>query len=70
MVSSDKDVLSFCNCCNNHHIGTLQCRREGASTPSTEPRDIGAQNQLKRAIECPAGKTRVKKPDEIDGPPK
>ncbi len=37
MVTSDMDVLSFCDGFNNHHIGTLQCRQEGASTPSTEP---------------------------------
>ena len=37
MVTSDMDVLSFCDGFNNHHIGTLRCRQEGASTPSTEP---------------------------------
>ena len=37
MVTSDMDVLSFCDGFNNHHIGTSQCRQEGASTPSTEP---------------------------------
>jgi putative transposase len=31
------DVLSFCDGFNDHHIGTLRCRQEGASTPSTEP---------------------------------
>ena len=36
MVTSDIDVLSFCDGFNNHHIGTLRCRQEGASTPSTE----------------------------------
>jgi hypothetical protein len=30
------DVLSFCDGFNTHHIGTLRCRQEGASTPSTE----------------------------------
>jgi hypothetical protein len=28
------------------------------------PRDIGTQDELKRATERPAGKTRVKKSDE------
>ena len=37
MVTSDMDVLSSCDGFNNHHIGTLRCRQEGASTPSTEP---------------------------------
>ncbi|MDP1668672.1 hypothetical protein [Phaeovulum sp.] len=36
IVTSDMDVLSFCDGFNNHHIGTLRCRQEGASTPSTE----------------------------------
>ena len=31
------------------------------------PRDIGTQDELKRATERPAGKTRVKKSDEKDG---
>ena len=30
------------------------------------PRDIGTQDELKRANERPAGKTRVKKADEKD----
>ena len=33
------------------------------------PRDIGTQDELKRATERPAGKTRVNKSDEKDGPP-
>jgi len=32
------------------------------------PRDIGTQDELKRSNERPAGKTRVKKSDEKDGP--
>lgn len=31
------------------------------------PRDIGTQDELKRAIERPAGKTRVRKSDEKGG---
>ena len=31
------------------------------------PRDIGSQDELKRATERPAGKTRVKKSDEKGG---
>lgn len=31
------------------------------------PRDIGTQDELKRANERPAGKTRVTKSDEKDG---
>lgn len=31
------------------------------------PRDIGTKDELKRATERPAGKTRVKKSDEKDG---
>lgn len=31
------------------------------------PRDIGTQDELSRANERPAGKTRVKKSDEKDG---
>ena len=30
------DALSSCDGFNNHHIGTLRCRQEGAFTPSTE----------------------------------
>ena len=29
---------SFCDGFNTHHSGTLRCRREGASKPSTKPR--------------------------------
>jgi hypothetical protein len=29
MVTSEMDVLSFCDGFNNHHIGTLLCRQEG-----------------------------------------
>ena len=32
------------------------------------PRDIGTQDELKRANERPAGKTRIKKSDEKEGP--
>jgi hypothetical protein len=28
------DVLSFRDALADHHLGTLRCRREGASTPS------------------------------------
>lgn len=31
------------------------------------PRDIGTQDELKRATERPGGKTRVRKSDEKDG---
>ncbi|WP_081625912.1 hypothetical protein [Yoonia vestfoldensis] len=31
------------------------------------PRDIGTQDELKRATERPAGKTRVNKSDEKEG---
>jgi hypothetical protein len=32
--NSDMDALSFCDAFNIYHIGRLQCRQEGASTPS------------------------------------
>ncbi|WP_217646901.1 hypothetical protein, partial [Loktanella salsilacus] len=31
------DTPSFCDGFNTHHSGTLRCRREGASKPSTKP---------------------------------
>jgi hypothetical protein len=34
------------------------------------PRDIGTQDELKRATERPAGKTRIHKSDEKDERPK
>ena len=37
MVTSDMDALSFYDGFNKHHLGTLRCRREGASIPSTKP---------------------------------
>jgi hypothetical protein len=37
LASSGMNALSFCDGFNTHHIGTLRCRPEGASTPSTEP---------------------------------
>lgn len=37
IVTSDLAAPSFCDGFNTHHIGTLQCREEGASTPSTKP---------------------------------
>ncbi|MDD7973978.1 hypothetical protein, partial [Roseinatronobacter alkalisoli] len=37
MVTSDMDALSFCDVFSKHHLGTLRCRREGASMPSTKP---------------------------------
>lgn len=43
--------------------GTIsQAGRSGGRSP----RDIGTQDELKRANERPAGKTRVKKADEKD----
>ncbi len=44
MITSEMDVFSFCDGFNNHHIGTLRCRQEGASTPSTEP--VGKQKAV------------------------
>jgi hypothetical protein len=32
--NSDMDALSYCDAFNIYHIGRLQCRQEGASTPS------------------------------------
>jgi hypothetical protein len=40
--SRTEHVLPFCDGFNNHHIGTLRCRQEGASTPSKEPDDTTA----------------------------
>jgi Ca2+-binding RTX toxin-like protein len=37
IVTSDMDTPSFCDGFNTHHSGTLRCRWEGASKPSTEP---------------------------------
>lgn len=31
MVNSDLAVPSYCAGCNNHHIGTLRCRKAGFS---------------------------------------
>ena len=41
-------VLSCCEDFNNHHIGTLQCRQEGASTPSTKSLTV----EVARRMEC------------------
>jgi len=45
------DVLSFCDGFNNHHIGTLRCRQEGASTPSTEPVELELIDRERRMVE-------------------
>jgi hypothetical protein len=49
MVSFELDVLSFCDGFNNHHIGTLRYRQEGASTPSAKLRD-GRHEIMRRQI--------------------
>ena len=45
-----------------HLVGISQAGRSGGRLP----RDIGTQDELKRANERPVGKTRVKKADEED----
>ena len=50
VVTFDMDVRSFCDGFNNHHIGILRCRQEGASMPSTEPITGSNQRGSQRAF--------------------
>jgi hypothetical protein len=45
------DVISVCDGFNTHHIGTLRCRQEGASTPSTEPCKTTKPHKINRALQ-------------------
>ncbi|MGX0905245.1 hypothetical protein ACSSV8_003839 [Roseovarius sp. MBR-79] len=52
---------------SNHALGAKGTISQAGRSGGRLPRDIGTQDELKRANERPAGKTRVKKSDEKDG---
>lgn len=52
----------------DHGLGAKGTVSQAGRSGGRLPRDIGTQDELKRANERPAGKTRVKKSDERDGP--
>lgn len=52
----------------DHGLGAKGTVSQAGRSGGRLPRDIGTQDELKRANERPAGKTRVKKSDEKDGP--
>ena len=49
---------------SDHALGTKGTVSQAGRSGGRLPRDIGTQDELKRANERPAGKTRVKKADE------
>ena len=53
---------------SDHGLGAEGTISQAGRSGGRLPRDIGTQDELKRANERPAGKTRVKKSDEKDGP--
>ena len=53
---------------SDHALGAKGTISQAGRSGGRLPRDIGTQDELKRANERPAGKTRVKKSDEKDGP--
>ncbi len=53
---------------SDHALGAKGTVSQAGRSGGRLPRDIGTQDELKRANERPAGKTRVKKSDEKDGP--
>ena len=53
---------------SDHALGAKGTISHAGRSGGRLPRDIGTQDELKRSNERPAGKTRVKKSDEKDGP--
>ena len=53
---------------SDHALGAKGTISQAGRSGGRLPRDIGTQDELKRANERPAGKTRVRKSDEKDGP--
>jgi hypothetical protein len=49
---------------SDHTLGAKGTISQAGRSGGRLPRDIGTQDELKRATERPAGKTRVKKSDE------
>jgi hypothetical protein len=52
---------------SDHALGAKGTIFQAGRSGGRLPRDIGTQDELKRANERPAGKTRVKKSDEKGG---
>ncbi|SUZ33517.1 hypothetical protein ROE7235_03288 [Roseibaca ekhonensis] len=52
---------------SDHALGAKGTISQAGRSGGRLPRDIGTQDELKRANERPAGKTRVKKSDEKGG---
>jgi hypothetical protein len=52
---------------SDHALGAKGTISQAGRSGARLPRDIGTQDELKRANERPAGKTRVNKSDEKDG---
>jgi hypothetical protein len=52
---------------SDHALGAKGTISQAGRSGGRLPRDIGTQDELKRATERPAGKTRVNKSDEKDG---
>jgi hypothetical protein len=52
---------------SDHGLGAEGTISQAGRSGGRLPRDIGTQDELKRANERPAGKTRVKKSDEKNG---
>ncbi len=52
---------------SNHGLGAEGTISQAGRSGGRLPRDIGTQDELKRANERPAGKTRVNKADEKEG---
>ncbi len=50
-----------------HGLGAEGTISQAGRSGGRLPRDIGTQDELKRANERPAGKTRVNKADEKEG---
>jgi hypothetical protein len=51
----------------DHGLGAKGTISQAGRSGGRLPRDIGTRDELKRANERPAGKTRVEKSDEKDG---
>ena len=51
----------------DHVLGAKGTVSQAGRSGGRLPRDIGTRDELKRASERPAGKTRVTKSDEKDG---
>lgn len=52
---------------SDHALGAKGTISQAGRSGGRLPRDIGTQDELKRANERPAGLTRVRKSDEKDG---